>query len=192
MEPDIGTEAQREAGKTLYMQFCAHCHGVEGDGQGVAQKTLKPWPRDFTKGIFKFKTTPGDRLPTTDDIKKVIREGNPYTGMPGWPKFSDEEVTSLAYFIKTFSADFSDAELLADEDIAPIPMEPIASVPDWSEESAKKGAELYSEQKCVDCHGPAGRGSGSSAPTTLDMDENQIRPRDFTKRWTFRKGNLCP
>ena len=189
IEADLGTESQREVGKKLYLNSCAHCHGTEGEGNGFAQKTLKPWPRNFTKGIYKFKSTTGDRLPTTKDIERVIRNGNPYTGMPSWPGFTDEEVSGLAYYLKTFSEDFSDPESLADEEIAPIPMKPPSSIPSWSKESAEKGKIAFKEQKCVDCHGDFGRGSGSSAPTVEDMDGNHLAPRDLTKRWTFRNGN---
>ena len=34
----------------------------------------------------------------------------PYTSMPAWPDLSDQEVSDLAYFLTTFSPDFSNAE----------------------------------------------------------------------------------
>jgi len=42
----------------LYRQHCAHCHGVSGDGAGPTAAYLNPYPRDYRKGIFKFKSTP--------------------------------------------------------------------------------------------------------------------------------------
>ena len=39
-------------GKALYTEYCMACHGVNGDGKGVAAKAMKVPPRDFTKGIF--------------------------------------------------------------------------------------------------------------------------------------------
>ena len=41
-------------GKTVYTEYCTACHGVEGDGNGVASKGLIPPPRNFKKGIYKF------------------------------------------------------------------------------------------------------------------------------------------
>ena len=186
---DLGSNEQREAGKKIYEKRCTQCHGESGAGDGPAQKFLKPWPRNFAKGIYKFKSTPDDRLPTTDDLMRVIRLGNPYTGMPAWPQLSEEEIRSLAYYIKSFAEDFASPASLTDEALAPVPLSLPSKVPDWSEASSKKGKELFVENKCIDCHGPAGRGSGKSAPTTEGIDGRQIRPRDLTKRWTFRNGN---
>ncbi len=41
-------------GKQVYQTYCLTCHGPTGDGQGPVGKTLKPPPRDFTKGDFKY------------------------------------------------------------------------------------------------------------------------------------------
>ena len=55
---DVGTEAQRESGKNLYLKFCAQCHNGNGDGEGYAASHLRPRPRNFTTGKFKVRTTP--------------------------------------------------------------------------------------------------------------------------------------
>ncbi len=47
-------DADLEKGKKTYATFCSTCHGPEGDGDGIVGKTLKPPPRDFTKGDFKY------------------------------------------------------------------------------------------------------------------------------------------
>ena len=101
VEPDLGTEEQREAGKALYDQYCSQCHGVDGDGNGYAAPYMQPRPRDLTAGRFKLRTTPSGALPTDDDLIKVIREGMPYTTMIGWPDFADHEVKNIIYYIKT-------------------------------------------------------------------------------------------
>lgn len=177
---DIGTDAQRAAGKETYDHLCAQCHGDDGDGSGVAKAYFLPRPRDFTYGLFKIRTTPSGALPTTDDLKDIIREGMPYTGMPGWPELSDGELTNLAYYIKTFNDGFADPD-----DLFPIE---IPSPPKSSEESIARGHELYVENKCADCHGVYGRGDGKSSPTLKNDWEEPIWPADLTRRWTFRGG----
>ncbi len=181
-EVTLGTEEQRESGRKLYEKYCSQCHGDEGDGEGIARPFFKPDPRDFTSGAFKIRTTESGELPTDTDLKNIIRNGMPYTGMPAWPKLSDKELMDLVYYIKTFAEDFADPEFV----IPPLAMpEP----PPFSEESAGKGEEVYRKNKCIDCHGKKGYGDGESAPTLKDDWENTIRPADLTKRWTFRGGS---
>ena len=59
--PDVGTEAQRAAGKQLYEKYCVQCHGEKGDGEGDATPHLFPRPRNFTTGKFKVRSTPTGR-----------------------------------------------------------------------------------------------------------------------------------
>ena len=178
---DLGTDAQRESGKNLYMKYCAQCHGEKGDGEGYATPHLRPRPRDFTKGKFKVRTTPTGALPTHQDVVNIIRRGMPYTSMPAWPNLSDQEVTDLAYFIKTFSSDFANPEM------APKPIE-LPGAPRSTNESIELGKKLYAETGCIRCHGNLGRGDGPSAPTLIDDWSNPIRAADLTQSWTFRGG----
>ena len=48
--------------------YCVGCHGANGDGKGPAADMLIVKPRDFTKGIFKFRSTPSGTLPTDEDL----------------------------------------------------------------------------------------------------------------------------
>lgn len=179
--PDPGTEKQREAGKALYMKKCSQCHGEAGDGKDVGTEFFRPLPRDFTSGAFKVRTTGSGELPTDTDLKSIIKRGMPHTGMPAWPQFSDEELANLAYYIKTFNADFADSVNLT------APLE-FGKAPAFSQESANRGRKVYEENKCLDCHGAKGRGDGESGPTLKDDMGQFMRPADLTKRWTFRGG----
>jgi mono/diheme cytochrome c family protein len=180
--PDVGTEAQRESGKNLYLKNCAQCHGEKGDGEGYATPHLYPKPRDFTTGRFKIRTTPNGALPTHQDLVNIVRRGMPYTSMPAWPDLSDQEVSDLAYFIKTFAADFSNSELV------PQPVE-LPSAPSTTNESIELGKKLYVETGCVKCHGNFGRGDGPSAPTLTDDFGRPIRAANLAQSWTFRGGS---
>jgi len=144
--PDVGTDAQRESGKKLYLKNCSQCHGDKGDGEGYAAVHLRPRPRNFTTGKFKIRTTPNGALPTHQDLINVIRRGMPYTSMPAWPNFSDQEVSDIAYFLTTFSAEFTNPENV------PTPV----SLPSGSKatkDSVESGKKLYEETGCGKCHG---------------------------------------
>jgi len=180
--PDVGTEAQRESGRQLYLRYCSQCHGEKGDGEGYATPHLYPSPRDFTTGRFKVRTTPNGALPIHQDLVDIIRLGMPYTSMPAWPTLSSQELSDLAYFIKTFSPDFSNAEKI------PQPV-PLPSAPAVTNESVELGKKLYEETGCAKCHGTVGRGDGPSAPTLVDDWRQPLRPADLAQSWTFRGGS---
>ena len=180
--PDVGTEAQRESGKNLYLKYCSQCHGDKGDAAGYATPHLLPRPRDFTQGKFKVRTTPSGALPSHQDLVNIIRLGMPYTSMPAWPDLSDGEVSDLAYFLTTFSADFSNPERV------PPPME-LPGAPSSTNESIELGKKLYVDTGCIKCHGNLGRGDGPSAPTLTDDLGQPIRAANLTQSWTFRGGS---
>ena len=180
--PDVGTEAQRESGRAVYVENCAQCHGEKGDGEGYATPHLLPRPRDFTTGSFKVRTTPNGALPIHQDLVNIIRRGMPYTSMPAWPDLSDQDVADLAYYIKTFSPNFSSAENV------PQPME-LPDAPAASQESIELGKKLYVETGCLKCHGNLGRGDGPSAPTLTDDLSRPIRAANLAHSWTFRGGS---
>ena len=179
--PDVGTEAQRESGKALYAKYCVQCHGEKGDGNGYATSHLLPRPRDFTSGKFKVRTTPSGALPTHQDLVSIIRRGMPYTSMPAWPDLTDQDVSDLAHYTKTFSADFSVAESV------PKPLE-FPSAPASTNQTIELGKKLYEENGCLKCHGSLGRGDGPSAPTLIDDLGHAIRAANLTQPWTFRGG----
>ena len=180
--PDIGTDAQRESGKVLYLKYCSQCHGEKGDGEGSATPHLKPRPRDFTTGKFKIRLTPSGALPTHQDIMNVLRKGMPYTSMPAWPTLTDQQVSDLAYFVTTFSPEFTKPEN-ATQPVA------LPSAPAATKESVELGKKLYADNGCIKCHGPLGRGDGPSAPTLNDDFGRPIRAADLTQSWAFRGGS---
>lgn len=170
-----------ELGKAVYEKRCLGCHGVTGAGDGPAAERFKPRPRDFTRGLFKYKTTPHGSVPTDDDLIKVVAKGLPGTGMPAWSSIlKDNEIKSVVQYIKTFAAQFA-AE-------SPKPIAIGAEIKP-SKESIEKGKQIFKEVGCIMCHGDEGRGNGVLAPTLKDNWGRPVQPRNLTKGWVFRSGN---
>ena len=156
-------------GKKLYQSECAVCHGIEGKGDGPAAYLLYPKPRDFTRGIFKLRSTLA--LPTDDDLFRTITQGMPGSAMPSWDILSEAERRALVAYVKTFSTAFKGGNL-----------KPIAipAAPKESPALLDEGRQLFKDAGCIECHGKTGRGDGPSAPTLKDDWGNQIVPYDFT------------
>jgi len=89
----------------LYEAACAPCHGRAGDGNGRGVRLLgTPRPRDFTTGVFEFRSTAAYELPTDEDLYKTISAGIPGTWMPAWKDLlRPVEVWSLVNYLKGFS-----------------------------------------------------------------------------------------
>src|SRR5262245_22473502 len=51
-------------GPALYERYCIPCHGEKGDGKGELSPMLIPPARDFTKGIFKGRSSHPELPPT--------------------------------------------------------------------------------------------------------------------------------
>jgi mono/diheme cytochrome c family protein len=84
----------------LYRRHCVHCHGITGDGRGPTAQFLDPYPRDYRKGVFKFKSTFNPAKPTDDDLRRVLHEGVPGTSMPSFSLLPKAEVEALVEYVK--------------------------------------------------------------------------------------------
>ena len=84
----------------LYREHCAHCHGVTGDGLGPTAAFLNPYPRDYRKGQFKFKSTPVGSKPTHEDLRRIIVDGIPGTAMPSFLLLPENEIEALVDYVK--------------------------------------------------------------------------------------------
>lgn len=172
-----------ERGKEVYENSCAHCHGVEGRGDGSAAENLLPKPRDFTRGLYKIRSTEAGQLPTDQDLFDIITEGMPGSSMPEWETaLNTNDRWEVVAYIKTFYDGFKENENPPKQ----ITLEGKIS---YSPESVEIGKELYVELGCVECHGNIGRGDGTSAPTLTDSWGFQTWPANLTQGWTFRGGS---
>ncbi|MCK5916805.1 MAG: c-type cytochrome [Cocleimonas sp.] len=192
-------------GKDLYNLRCAVCHGDEGMGDGVAADLLYPRPRDFSLGMFKYKTSPGSLPPRDEDILETIQHGLTGTGMPGWKSLmSDVQMKSLIPVLKSFDVAGTWVPEDADEDkiddegrytgtdfIKITEIEPTEGQIAYSEGSIKAGKAAFIKA-CAECHGDAGRGNIISGKRLEDDWGGRIWPRDQTAPWTWRASNVEP
>tara|TARA_R110002049_G_scaffold2750_3_gene21860 strand:+ start:59217 stop:60551 length:1335 start_codon:yes stop_codon:yes gene_type:complete len=86
-------------GRGLYRKHCALCHGVTGNGRGETAAVLRPYPRDYRMGIFKFKSTKRGSKPTREDIAKQIRNGIPGTAMVKIKELGEQDVQALTDYV---------------------------------------------------------------------------------------------
>lgn len=143
--PEV-TEGFLAQGEEIYFGRCSFCHGLIGDGEGPAAKYLDPRPRDFTLGIFKFRTTQSGGLPQDTDLFRTVSLGLPGTGMQSFDKdlikngLTEEERWAVIAYIKTFAMEFDDPEYFPPkpESIVSLP----ANRPAYSPEVVAKGAEI--------------------------------------------------
>lgn len=173
--------AASEAGKALYIDKCAHCHGIEGAGDGSAAENLLPKPRDFTAGLYKIRSTESGNLPTDQDLFEVISKGMPGSSMPAWEGLlSEDERWSLVAQIKTYFEDFEGASPRVID---------LSGKVRYSEESVAKGKEFYAKLGCVECHGVVGLGDGTSAPDLTDHWGFRTWPANMEHSWNYRGGS---
>lgn len=91
--PFSGDQKATEAGKKIYAQLCAICHGAKGKGDGIAGMSLKPRPANLT----------------SEDVQKQS-DGAIFwkitTGKPPMASYkaslTDEQRWQLVNYIRTF------------------------------------------------------------------------------------------
>ena len=89
------------AGQETYEQYCALCHGAQGQGDGSLSANLDPKPRNHTDGAYMNALTDAHLL-------KVIGEGGAAAGlapiMPAWKDIlSAQQIQDVMAFVRTLA-----------------------------------------------------------------------------------------
>lgn len=178
-----GEDAAAWRGERIYQNYCATCHGAGGDGAGrTARHYGPPAPRDFTRGVFRFRSTKTGQLPLRADLVRTVTQGVPGTIMPGWSGvLGAADIESVVRRVESFSPRFADASS-GEREVAPV-----GTAPAPSAEAIWRGRRVYLAMQCWQCHGLGGRGDGPSAPTLKTEDGVPIRPPDFVAG-TYKAG----
>lgn len=139
-----GSNDETELGRMLYEQYCAACHGAEGQGrvQGNATSLNNP---DFLA------------LASDAFLHTTIARGRRGTAMRGWSQaaggpLSDAEIRALTAFLRDWRQEVS----------AP-------HVPPGGRGDPGRGRQLY-ETACANCHGWEGRGDLGMGPAVTNPD----------------------
>ena len=159
-------------GEGLYQEHCASCHGADGNGKGTVASDLSTKPRNFTKGIYKFRSTPSGELPTDDDLLRTIAVGIPGTAMEGYQEFPQADLLALVAYLKTFSPRF-----LKTRPGTPII---VPSPRPLTPEATTRGQLVYQEMYCAACHGEKALGDGELAQGLTDTNGDPIQPANLT------------
>jgi cytochrome c oxidase cbb3-type subunit I/II len=169
-------------GKAAYEKRCIGCHGIKGDGKGEAAVLLDPKPRDFTSGIYKFRSSPLGSLPSDQDLMQILSKGVLGTSMPSFADVPEKERFTIIQYIKTFSPLWKDpANHQAAIVGAPMPMDDFRK-PDLFLKRVEKGRVIFLEA-CIICHGKNGEGNGPGAADLINEWNEKIVPGNLTKTY---------
>ena len=178
--------ARLRRGADVYRLRCAGCHGVTGNGRGDVYAYLDPKPRDYRKGIFKFKSTEYGAKPRRADLERVVRVGARGTSMPSFRWLADEDLEAVIDYVILLSRRGelelalireSEIDLREEDDYDPFAVadfaagidqswndasdqivRPLVPEPAYSEATVLAGAKLFVGGECKQCHGRSGRG----------------------------------
>lgn len=90
-----GIEGKSEWGKLFYEEFCAECHGTNGDGKGPRAYFILPKPRDYKHPASRNKYN-------RPELYKAIAVGKHASVMPAWEKaLTPQEIAHVTEYIFT-------------------------------------------------------------------------------------------
>lgn len=95
---NVNSSAAANAGRGIFMQNCAVCHGVNGKGNGPVSTTMIKKPANFTRPFYQ----------NYDDSMWYyrVKEGVAGTRMPRWGQtLGKEQILYLVAFLKTLPQD---------------------------------------------------------------------------------------
>jgi len=179
----IPASASFERGRQLYLEQCAHCHGLAGDGQGWDGAYLNPSPADFREmaGMQMTAETQGAHLAR-------VTFGIQDTSMPSWGEFLTEgqRWDVIKYLMQAFmmgkpatTSAVGSGEMPANYVLASSEV----YLAEGHTISVTHGADLYPIY-CASCHGESGQGNGPGTAGNASMGPAAFPP-DMTEAYIF-------
>ena len=199
------TSKHMKRGAEIYSRYCVQCHGVNGDGNGVAAQYLVPKPRNYTMGIFKFTSCAYGYKPLREDLIRTVRRGIRGTSMPAFPLLPRGDLEAVVDYVIALSrrgelesklADQAEFDEKIDEEKLPEVIAdivgkwdaansqvvyPITPMPIFTRANIDEGKKAFLNQElgCFKCHGEDGRGMLASNVGT-DAWGNPTKAADLT------------
>ncbi len=183
-------------GHEAYMLYCYACHGENGDGKGPSSYGLRPPPRDFTQGIFKFaRLRSSDELPNDEDLYRIVRGGLHGTPMLAWDisgrmpdgtESPNGELYKIIQYIKTFAPQKWEKKKKNGDSVKTLEAFALPADP-WAgkdAEAVSRGRELYHfKAECATCHPSYGT---KDELYKLSVAANKREPEVFKPLTGFR------
>jgi ubiquinol-cytochrome c reductase cytochrome c subunit len=144
----LAASQQVEEGRTLYLENCSSCHGLNGQGttDGPSLIGVGAASVDFQVGT--------GRMPAATSQSAQVPQAR--------VQFSDEEIEALAAYVAT---------------LGPGPAIPTEEELDYSEADIAEGGELF-RTNCAQCHNFSGQGgaltNGKYAPSLMGVSPEHI------------------
>ena len=160
-------------GHELCLTYCAACHGVEGDGKGPASVGLRPPPRNFKQGQFKFAAVASGQLPNDEDLLRIVQKGLHGSAMLPWNDVPERDLLDIIQYIKSLSPKWAEKT----------PGEPIVPGPDpWGAarkaEAVTRGMKVYHGlAQCLSCH-PAYESKETIQAASMELSKREATLRD--------------
>jgi mono/diheme cytochrome c family protein len=157
------------AGKEIYDDYCATCHGINGKGDGPSAAEMQTKPTDFTSGMYEFKSTPYGTLPTKEDIVSTLKLGVRTTAMIPQLQLNEEQMYEVAVYVLSFAPK---------SQITGKPIK-IPAKPELTSKNINNGEKLF-DVNCVSCHGKDLKGDGPYSQKLVNYKGKPISPANLT------------
>ena len=200
---DVVSSKHMKRGAEIYSRYCVQCHGVNGDGNGVAAQYLIPKPRNYTMGIFKFTSCTYGYKPLRDDLIRTVRRGIRGTSMPAFSLLPRGDLEAVVDYVIALArrgelesklADQAEFDEKIDEEKLPEVIADIVGkwdaansqvvypgtpMPIFTRANVDEGKQAFLTRGCSKCHGEDGRGMLASNVGT-DAWGNPTKAADLT------------
>jgi mono/diheme cytochrome c family protein len=172
-----------ERGKIVFVENCAHCHGLAGDGQGWDGQYLNPQPADF-RTMSDMQMTPEAQGEHLAKVTFGIQD----TAMPVWGEWLPlaQRWDAIKYIIATFMGQGMPVMDSVYTDQLPADFVLVSSDVYKSEGysySTENGGTLY-QQYCATCHGQNGEGNGPGTTGSASGGPAAF-PADLTEQYIY-------